>query len=71
MYLKKVVLEDLKDLKIKKKEEPDFVKSGIRKLTKRKDDVIWPTDKGGGIVILSKEQYNESMLKMITPIVDF
>lgn len=50
-----VVLEDLKTLKIKKREEPNFVKSGIRKLTKRKDIVIRSADEGGGIVILSKK----------------
>lgn len=41
------------------------MKSGIRKLTKRKDIVIRPADKGGGIVILSKNQYNNSMKNLL------
>lgn len=45
---KKVVLQDLKDVKIKKKEKPNYIKSGIQKLTKRKDVVIRPAKGGGG-----------------------
>lgn len=62
---KKIVLDEVKDLKIKKREDPKFIKNGIRKLIKRRDIVIRPADKGGGIVILSKEQYHKSMTQML------
>lgn len=62
---KRVVLEELKELKIRKKEDLKNIKSGIRKLTKRKDLVIRPADKGRGIVVLSKEQYSTSMNSLL------
>lgn len=54
-FTKKVQKED--------EEEPDYI-GGIWKLTKGKDLVVRPADKGG-IVILSKEQYNEGMTKLL------
>lgn len=64
--IKKVIIADLKSLKIRKKEEPNFVKCSIRKLTKRKDIVICPADMGGGIVILSKKQYTDMMVNLLS-----
>lgn len=64
VVFKRVVLQDLKDLKVKKEEEPKYIKSVILKLNKRKDLVIRPADKDGGIVVLGKAQYNESIMKV-------
>lgn len=62
---KKAVFQELKDLKIKKSVGPKYIKCGINKLIKRKDIVIRPADKGGGIVVLSKVQYKETMNKLL------
>ena len=55
---KKLVLQDLEALKLKKASDPPHIKRGIQSLKKRKDIVIRPADKGGGVVVQSKEQYH-------------
>lgn len=45
---KNMVMKDLDSLRIKKVQDPLFIKRGIESLEKRKDIVIRPTDKGGG-----------------------
>lgn len=62
---KHMVTEEVKNLTVKKIEEPRSIKIGIQKLTKRKDLVIRPSDKGGGIVIQTTEQYHKGMLKLL------
>lgn len=56
-FLKKLVLQDLDTLKLKRASDLLHIKKGIQTLTKRKDIVIRPADKGGEVVIHSKEQY--------------
>lgn len=63
--LKKLVLEDVRALKIKKKEEPAHIKKGIKTLLRRNDVIIRPADKGGGIVIQTKEDYHTAMSKLL------
>lgn len=58
---KKLVLQDLDTLKLKKVSDPIHINIGIQTLTKRKDIVIWPADKGGGVVIQLKEQYQNEI----------
>lgn len=54
---KNLVLQDIDSLKIKKAADPIHMKKGIKRLTERKDIIIRPADKGGAIVLQSKEQY--------------
>ena len=54
---KKLVLQDLDTLEVKKASNPIHIKNGIQSLTKRSDIVIRPADKGGGVVVQSKTQY--------------
>lgn len=51
---KKLVSQDLDSLKVKKVSYPIHIKKGIQLLTNRKNIVIRPADKGGGVVIQSK-----------------
>lgn len=60
-YFPKMVLKDLHDLKIKRIYDPGDIKSGIKKLEAIKDVVIRQVDKGGAIVIQSKDAYKEEM----------
>lgn len=62
---KNLVTEEIKHLTVKKREEPRIIKTGIQKLIKRKDLVIRPSDKGGGIVIQTTEQYHKGMMKLL------
>ena len=62
---KKLVLQDLDGLKLKKASDPIHLKKGMQSLKKRKDIVIRPADKGGGVVVLSKEQYNTELLRQL------
>lgn len=54
---KNLVLQDIDQIKIKKAADPIHIRNGIKRLTERKDIVIRPADKGGAIVLQSKEQY--------------
>lgn len=56
-----MILKDLEDLKIKKTYDPGDIKSGIKKLEARKEIVIRQADKGGAIVIQSKDAYKEEL----------
>ncbi|XP_040178228.1 uncharacterized protein LOC120910536 [Rana temporaria] len=51
------MLQDLDTLEVKKASNPIHIKNGIQSLTKRSDIVIRPADKGGGVVVQSKTQY--------------
>lgn len=62
---RKLVLQDLDAQKLKKVSDPIHIKRGYKTLTKRKDIVIRPADKGGGVVIQSKEQYQEEINRQL------
>lgn len=56
-----MVLQDLDQLKIKKVHDPIHIRKGIHTLTARKDIVIRPADKAGGVVIQAKQKYQEEI----------
>lgn len=60
-----MVIKDLELVKIKKVNDPAY-KRGIECLTKWKDLVIRPADKGGGLVVLSKAYYNNEMQNLLS-----
>lgn len=60
-----MVLRDLQDLRIKKVYDPGNIRNGIKQLEQRKDIVIRPVDKGGAIVIQSKEAYKNELNRQI------
>lgn len=62
---KKLVTTELEQLPVKKIHEQKDIKKGLRSLEKRKDIVIRPADKGGGIVVLSVEQYKKEMERIL------
>lgn len=61
-----MVSHDLNQLRIKKITDPQYIKRGIQSLAERKDIVIRPADKGGGLVILSKEYYQSEMVRLLS-----
>ena len=57
----KLVLRDLEKLKTKKVPDSKSIRKGIKELEENKQVIIRPADKGGAIVVLSKEYYYEEL----------
>lgn len=62
---KNMVCNDLDQLKIKKVRDSQVIRRGICSLEQRRDIVIRPADKGGGLVVLSKAYYQAEMLQLL------
>lgn len=62
---KSMVLSDLDSMKVRKIKDPTFVKKGITSLESKKDVIIRPADKGGGLVVMSKQFYKEEMCRLL------
>lgn len=62
---KKLVLQDLESLKLKKMSDPIHIKKGTKLLTERNYIVIRPADKGGALVIQFKEQYQGKLNRQL------
>lgn len=58
-------MQDLESFKLKKVLDPVHLKKGIQTLMKRTDIAIHPADKGGGIAIQSKEQYQGELNRQL------
>lgn len=56
-----MVNQELEQWKIKRINESQNIKIGIKQLEENKKVVIRPADKGGAIVVLSKEYYNKEL----------
>lgn len=63
---KNVVFNDLDKMKIRKVVDPHFIRQGMESLEKRKEIIIRPADKGGGLVILDKTKYLAEMNKLLS-----
>ena len=62
---KGLVLRDLDHLKPKKNVSVKHIQEGIDMLEKRKNIIIRPADKGGGVVILNKAFYHGQISDML------
>ena len=63
---KGLVLRDMEKIIPKKGVNPQYIYDGIKKLEARKDVIVRPADKGGGVVILSKEFYINQITEMLS-----
>lgn len=63
---KNMVSSDLETMRIKKVRDPHYLKAGIATLEKKKDVVVHPVDKGGGLVIICKAFYNGEMDRLLS-----
>lgn len=61
-----LVLTDLEELPKKNIYSDPNIKIGLTSLCQRKDLIICPADKGGGIVILDKSDYHAEMTRIIS-----
>lgn len=61
-----LVLKDLTNLRMKTVQPEYDVRIGIEALCRRKDIIIRPADKGGAIVILDKDSYNNEMQRILS-----
>ena len=62
---KSLIIRDLEHLTPKKNINPQHIMDGITSLEKRKDIIIRPADKGGGVVILKKDFYLNQLQEML------
>lgn len=62
---KNLVLRDLEQIVPKKDVNQRHIREGIESLEKRKDIIVRPADKGGG-VILDKGFYHQQMTEMLS-----
>lgn len=62
---KNLVLTDIERLNPIKRVNPDYIINGIKSLEKKKDIIIRPADKGGGVVILEKTFYHKQLVDML------
>ena len=60
-----LVIKDLEELPVKRNYSDPNIKLGLKTLCERRDLVIRPADKGGGIVVLDKTAYNEEMYNIL------
>lgn len=58
-------MKDLDQLKIKKIKDSIHIKKGIQSLIRRKDLVIRPADKGGGVVLQTKDNYLKEIKRQL------
>lgn len=61
-----MVLKDLEDLPSKRIYSDPRLNIGLKSLCERKDLVIRPADKGGGVVILDKTDYHGEMMRILS-----
>lgn len=59
---KKMVIKDLEQLKFSRISESQHIQQGIKQLEANKDIIIRPADKGGAIVVLTKEYYHQELM---------
>ena len=62
---KQLVLKDIEELPVKGV-NPRYIKEGIESLEDKKNVVIRPADKGGGVVVLDKEFYCTQLSNMLS-----
>lgn len=60
-----MVITDLDSLKVKKVWDPVYIKKGIQALEEKKEILIRPADKGGGILLMTKAYYKEEMKRLL------
>lgn len=60
------MLQDLEKLPKKRVHSDPNIKIGLKQLCERKDLIICPADKGGGIVILDKSDYHSEMTRILS-----
>lgn len=61
-----MVIQDLEKLKIKKRSDPQSIKKGIKELEDNRKVIIRPADKGGAIVVLSKDYYRKELQEQLS-----
>lgn len=54
---KNLVLKDIATLPIKKQYNHSFPRRGLKSLCDKKDLIVRPADKGGGIIVMDKPDY--------------
>lgn len=62
---KNLVLADLEKIKVKNSNVSKKEQKIVNKIQKRKDLVVRPADKGGGLVLIKKEMYLEELTKQL------
>ena len=62
---KQLVLKDIEDLPQKKDINPEYIREGIKLLEDKKNIIIRPADKGGGVVVMDKDYYHQQLSTLL------
>lgn len=63
---KNMVFNDLDRMRLRKVVDPQYIGKGMESLEKRKEIIIHPADKEGGLVILDKTYYQAEMSQLLS-----
>lgn len=66
-----MVTQDLNKIQGRKAWDPMEIRKGIKQLEDKKNIVIRPADKGGAIVILSKELYKKEKERQLEDVLTY
>lgn len=60
-----MVQDEIKMMQVNKSKSNHTIWQGIKKLESNKQIVVWPEDKEGGVVILTKDYYNKEIHRLL------
>lgn len=62
---KNLILKDIEDLTPIKRVNPEYITEGIKSLKNKKNIIIRPADKGGGVVVMDKSYYHNQLMEFL------
>lgn len=55
-------MRDIEELPIKNRVNPGYIRDGLKSLEDKKNIIMRPADKGGGVVLMNKTFYHNQLM---------